>query len=56
MATGQISWRHRLDATDLAGENVEVLRESEGEEASAAAEEEVFGMEIMWMKRIIDFF
>ncbi|KAF7832991.1 receptor-like protein kinase THESEUS 1 [Senna tora] len=43
MATGKISRRRRLVATDLAGENVEVLREIEGEEASAAAEEEVFG-------------
>ncbi|KAF7832631.1 uncharacterized protein G2W53_014964 [Senna tora] len=45
MATGQISRRHRLVAADLAGENAEVLRESEGEEASAAAEEKVFGLE-----------
>ncbi|KAF7832858.1 uncharacterized protein G2W53_015191 [Senna tora] len=45
MATGQISRRRRLVAADLAGENAEVLRESEGEEASAAAEEEVFGLE-----------
>ncbi|KAF7832864.1 uncharacterized protein G2W53_015197 [Senna tora] len=45
MATGQISWRCRLVAADLAGENAELLRESEGEEASAAAEEEVFGLE-----------
>ncbi|KAF7832434.1 uncharacterized protein G2W53_014767 [Senna tora] len=30
---------------DLAGENAEVLRESEGEEASAATEEEVFGLQ-----------
>ncbi|KAF7832869.1 uncharacterized protein G2W53_015202 [Senna tora] len=56
MANGQISRRRRLVATNLAGENVEVLRECEGEEAFAAAEEEVFGMEILWMKRIIDFF
>ncbi|KAF7832742.1 uncharacterized protein G2W53_015075 [Senna tora] len=41
----QISWRRRLVATDLAGENAEVLRESEGEKASAAAKEEVFGLE-----------
>lgn len=46
MATGQISRRRRLVAADLAGENAEVLRESEGEEASAAAEEEVFGLEV----------
>ncbi|KAF7832824.1 uncharacterized protein G2W53_015157 [Senna tora] len=46
MATGQISRRRGLVAADLAGENVEVLRESEGEEASTAAEEEVFGMEV----------
>ncbi|KAF7832798.1 Receptor-like protein kinase THESEUS 1 [Senna tora] len=45
MATGQISRRRHLVAADLAGENVEVLRVSEGEEASAAAEEEVFGLE-----------
>ncbi|KAF7832832.1 putative HAD-like domain-containing protein [Senna tora] len=45
MATGQISRRRHLVAANLAGENVEVLRESEGEEASAAAEEEVFGLE-----------
>ncbi|KAF7832509.1 uncharacterized protein G2W53_014842 [Senna tora] len=45
MTTGQISRRRRLVAADLAGENAEVLRESEGEEASAAAEEEVFGLE-----------
>ncbi|KAF7832726.1 uncharacterized protein G2W53_015059 [Senna tora] len=45
MATGQISQRRRLVAADLAGENAEVLRESEGEEASAAAKEEVFGLE-----------
>ncbi|KAF7826626.1 uncharacterized protein G2W53_017790 [Senna tora] len=42
----QISRRRRLIVADLAGENVEVLRESEGEEASAAAEEEVFGLEV----------
>ncbi|KAF7832716.1 uncharacterized protein G2W53_015049 [Senna tora] len=41
----QISWCCRLVAIDLARENVEVLRESEGEEASAAAEEEVYGLE-----------
>ncbi|KAF7832643.1 uncharacterized protein G2W53_014976 [Senna tora] len=35
-----------LVAADLAEENAEVLRESEGEEASAAAEEEVFGLEV----------
>ncbi|KAF7826618.1 uncharacterized protein G2W53_017782 [Senna tora] len=52
----QISRRRRLIAADLAGENAEVLRESEGEEASAAAEEEVFGLEMLWMKMIIDFF
>ncbi|KAF7832841.1 uncharacterized protein G2W53_015174 [Senna tora] len=40
-----ISRRRHLVATDLAEENAEVLRESEGEEASAAAEEEVFGLE-----------
>ncbi|KAF7832660.1 uncharacterized protein G2W53_014993 [Senna tora] len=45
MAAGHISRRRRLVAADLAGENAEVLRESEGEEASAAAEEEVFGLE-----------
>ncbi|KAF7832890.1 uncharacterized protein G2W53_015223 [Senna tora] len=56
MATGQISRRRRLIAADLARENAEVLWESEGEEASAAAEEEVFGLEMLWMKRIIDFF
>ncbi|KAF7832909.1 Receptor-like protein kinase THESEUS 1 [Senna tora] len=41
-----ISRRRRLVAADLARENAEVLRESEGEEASAAAEEEVFGLEV----------
>ncbi|KAF7832685.1 uncharacterized protein G2W53_015018 [Senna tora] len=66
MATGQISRRvvslhHisrrcRLVAADLAEENAEKLWESEGEEASAAGEEEVFGLEMLWMKRIIDFF
>ncbi|KAF7832883.1 uncharacterized protein G2W53_015216 [Senna tora] len=45
MAAGHISRRRRLVAADLAGENAEVLRESEGEEASAVAEEEVFGLE-----------
>ncbi|KAF7832791.1 uncharacterized protein G2W53_015124 [Senna tora] len=45
MAIGQISRRRRLVAADLARENAEVLRESEGEETSAAAEEEVFGLE-----------
>ncbi|KAF7832949.1 uncharacterized protein G2W53_015282 [Senna tora] len=43
----QISRRRRLIASDLAGENAEVLRESEGEEASAAAEEEMFGLETL---------
>ncbi|KAF7832895.1 uncharacterized protein G2W53_015228 [Senna tora] len=47
MATGQISRRRRLVAADLAEENAEMLRESEGEEASAAAEEEVFGLEFI---------
>ncbi|KAF7832581.1 uncharacterized protein G2W53_014914 [Senna tora] len=47
MATGQISRCRRLVAADLAGENAEVLRESEGEVASAAAEEEVFGLEFI---------
>ncbi|KAF7832635.1 uncharacterized protein G2W53_014968 [Senna tora] len=56
MATGQISRHRRLVAADLAGENAEVLLESEGEDAPAAAEEEVFGLEMLWMKRIIDFF
>ncbi|KAF7832827.1 uncharacterized protein G2W53_015160 [Senna tora] len=42
----QISRCRRLIAVDLAEENAEVLRETEGEEASAAAEEEVFGLEI----------
>ncbi|KAF7832582.1 uncharacterized protein G2W53_014915 [Senna tora] len=42
----QIPRRHRLIAADLAGENTEVLRKSEGEEASAVAEEEVFGLEV----------
>ncbi|KAF7832655.1 uncharacterized protein G2W53_014988 [Senna tora] len=45
MATEQISRRHRLVAVDLTGENAEVLWESEGEEAFAAAEEDVFGLE-----------
>ncbi|KAF7832605.1 uncharacterized protein G2W53_014938 [Senna tora] len=52
----QISRHRRLVTADLSGENAEVLQESEGEEASAAAEEEVFGLEMFWMKRIIDFF
>ncbi|KAF7832539.1 uncharacterized protein G2W53_014872 [Senna tora] len=56
MATGQISRRRRLVAADLTGENAEVLRVSEGEEASVAMEEEVFGLEMLWMKMIIDFF
>ncbi|KAF7826628.1 uncharacterized protein G2W53_017792 [Senna tora] len=56
MATRQISQRRRHVAADLAGENAEVPRESEGEEACAAADEEVFGLEMLWMKRIIDFF
>ncbi|KAF7826613.1 uncharacterized protein G2W53_017777 [Senna tora] len=51
-----ISRRRRLVAVDLAEENAEVLRESEGEEASAAVEKEVFGLEMLWTKRIIDFF
>ncbi|KAF7839344.1 uncharacterized protein G2W53_007826 [Senna tora] len=46
IATGQILRRRHLVAADLAGENAEVLRESEGEEASAAAEEEVFDLEL----------
>ncbi|KAF7832990.1 uncharacterized protein G2W53_015323 [Senna tora] len=45
IATGQISRRRRLVVANLAEENTEVLLESEGEEASAAAEEEVFGLE-----------
>ncbi|KAF7832454.1 uncharacterized protein G2W53_014787 [Senna tora] len=45
MATRQISRHRRLVIADLAGENAEVLPESEGEEAAAAAEEEVFGLE-----------
>ncbi|KAF7832808.1 uncharacterized protein G2W53_015141 [Senna tora] len=52
----QISRCRRLVAAELAGENAEVLRESGGEEASAAAKEEVFGLEMLWMKMIIDFF
>ncbi|KAF7839361.1 uncharacterized protein G2W53_007843 [Senna tora] len=44
----QISRCRRLVAAELAGENTEVLRESEGEEASVAAEEEVFSLE--WEK------
>ncbi|KAF7832553.1 uncharacterized protein G2W53_014886 [Senna tora] len=42
----KISRCRRLVAADLAGENAEVLRESEGEDASAAAEEEAFGLEV----------
>ncbi|KAF7832601.1 uncharacterized protein G2W53_014934 [Senna tora] len=42
----QISRRRRVVASDLAGENAEVLRESDGEEASASAEEETFGLEV----------
>ncbi|KAF7839329.1 uncharacterized protein G2W53_007811 [Senna tora] len=42
MANGQISRRRRLVAVDIPGENLEVLRESEGEETFASAEEEVF--------------
>ncbi|KAF7832896.1 uncharacterized protein G2W53_015229 [Senna tora] len=42
----QISRRRRLVAAELAGENVEVLRESEREEASTATEDEVFGLEV----------
>ncbi|KAF7832819.1 uncharacterized protein G2W53_015152 [Senna tora] len=42
----QISRRRRLVAADLVGENAEVLPETEGEEASTAAEEEVFGLEV----------
>ncbi|KAF7832794.1 uncharacterized protein G2W53_015127 [Senna tora] len=42
----QISQRRHLVAADLARENAEVLWESEGEEASTAAEEEVFGLEV----------
>ncbi|KAF7826627.1 uncharacterized protein G2W53_017791 [Senna tora] len=53
MVTGQISRRRRLVAADLAGENGEVLRESEGEEASAAVEEEVFGLEISRHRRLV---
>ncbi|KAF7832560.1 uncharacterized protein G2W53_014893 [Senna tora] len=45
MAIGQISRRRRLVEADLAGENAEVLQESEGEESSAAALEEVFDLE-----------
>ncbi|KAF7832961.1 uncharacterized protein G2W53_015294 [Senna tora] len=41
----QISRRRHLVAADLARENAEVLWESEGEEGSAAAEDEVFGLE-----------
>ncbi|KAF7832545.1 uncharacterized protein G2W53_014878 [Senna tora] len=46
MATGQISRHRRLVAAKIARENAEVLWESEGEETSAAAEEEVFGLEV----------
>ncbi|KAF7832480.1 uncharacterized protein G2W53_014813 [Senna tora] len=53
MATEQISQRRRLVASDLAGENAEVLRESEGEEASAAAEEEVFGLEFTLISLLV---
>ncbi|KAF7832946.1 putative ribonuclease H-like domain, reverse transcriptase zinc-binding domain-containing protein [Senna tora] len=42
----QISQCRRLVVADLARENAEVLRESEREAASAAAEEEVFGLEV----------
>ncbi|KAF7832850.1 uncharacterized protein G2W53_015183 [Senna tora] len=56
MATRQISRHRRVVPSDLPRENAKVLRESEGQEASAAAEEEVFGLEMLWMKRIIDFF
>ncbi|KAF7800729.1 uncharacterized protein G2W53_044776 [Senna tora] len=45
MAAGRISRRRHLVAAELAGENAEVPQESEGEEASATAEEEVFGLE-----------
>ncbi|KAF7839348.1 uncharacterized protein G2W53_007830 [Senna tora] len=45
MATGQISRHRRLVAANLAEENAEVLRESEGVEASAAAKDEVIGLE-----------
>ncbi|KAF7832696.1 uncharacterized protein G2W53_015029 [Senna tora] len=47
----QISRCCRLVAADLAGENAEVHQESEGEEASVAVEEEVFGLEMLWMKK-----
>ncbi|KAF7839347.1 cellular nucleic acid-binding protein [Senna tora] len=40
------SSRRGLVAADLVGENAEVVQESEGEESSAAAEEEVFGFEV----------
>ncbi|KAF7832725.1 uncharacterized protein G2W53_015058 [Senna tora] len=56
MSTGKITRCRLLVAADLAGENVQVLWESEGEESSATAEEEVFGLEMLWLKRIIDFF
>ncbi|KAF7832535.1 uncharacterized protein G2W53_014868 [Senna tora] len=42
----QISRCRRLVAADLAEQNAEVLRESEGEEASAVTEEEVSGLEV----------
>ncbi|KAF7832735.1 uncharacterized protein G2W53_015068 [Senna tora] len=45
MSTGQISQCRLLVAADLTGENAKVLWESEGEEGSATAEEEVFGLE-----------
>ncbi|KAF7832511.1 uncharacterized protein G2W53_014844 [Senna tora] len=41
----QISRRYCLVAENLAGKNAEVLRESEGEEASVGAVGEVFGLE-----------
>ncbi|KAF7839333.1 uncharacterized protein G2W53_007815 [Senna tora] len=45
--TTVVEWeRIGISKDDLAGENAEVLRESEGEEASAAAEEEVFGLDV----------
>ncbi|KAF7826624.1 uncharacterized protein G2W53_017788 [Senna tora] len=46
MATGLISRCRRLVVADLARENAEVLRESEGEEASPATEEEVFALSL----------
>ncbi|KAF7832645.1 uncharacterized protein G2W53_014978 [Senna tora] len=42
----QISWRRRLVAADLAGENVEVLRESDGEEASSRRRRGSVGLEV----------